>query len=162
MDSSRAQEYPGRMELLTGTFLSRVQVEADAEENLFFSFFSSFMQKKQDLFLKKEMGMPLLDVVQLQGNMCERTRLPWRPATPVRNCVNIISAQGTVSDIKLIRTDNTLDLSQKAEKVCLWKLCCQGPQKQSRSRRGAFFFLMEGNGSTRNRCYRDLSPGSGG
>ena len=35
----------------------------------------------------------------------------------MRNCVNIISAQGTVSDIKLIRTDNTLDLSQKAEKV---------------------------------------------
>ena len=67
-------------------------------------------------FVKKE-GMPLLDVVQLQGNMCERTRLPWRPVTPMRNCVNIISAQGTVSDIKLIRTDNTLDLSQKAEKV---------------------------------------------
>ena len=64
------------------------------------------------------MGMLLLDVVQLQGNMCGRTRLPWRPATPARNCVNIISAQGTVSDIKLIRTDNTLDLSQKAEKVC--------------------------------------------
>ena len=61
--------------------------------------------------------MPLLDVVQLQGNMCEQTRLPWRPITPMRNCVNIISAQGTVSDIKLIRTDNTLDLSQKAEKV---------------------------------------------
>ena len=57
-------------------------------------------------FVKKE-GMPLLDVVQLQGNMCERTRLPWRPVTPMRNCVNIISAQGTVSDIKLIRTDNS-------------------------------------------------------
>ena len=26
---------------------------------------------------------------------------------------------GHVSDIKLIRTDTTLDLSQKAEKVCL-------------------------------------------
>ena len=26
-----------------------------------------------------------------------------------------------VSDIKLIRTDTTLDLSQKAEKRCLWK-----------------------------------------
>ena len=26
-----------------------------------------------------------------------------------------------VSEIKLIRTDTTLDLSQKAEKVCSWK-----------------------------------------
>ncbi|KAH7441531.1 hypothetical protein KP509_03G041900 [Ceratopteris richardii] len=33
-----------------------------------------------------------------------------------------------VSDIKLIRTDTTLDLSQKAEKVSLKMLCSPQPR----------------------------------
>ena len=34
-----------------------------------------------------------------------------------KNAINIDGANGPVSDVKLIRTDTTLDLSQKAEKV---------------------------------------------
>jgi len=42
--------------------------------------------------------------------------LPWK--------INLISCELIVhiSDIKLIRTDTTLDLSQKAEKGMIWKL----------------------------------------
>ena len=35
-----------------------------------------------------------------------------------KNAINIDGANDPVSDVKLIRTDTTLDLSQKAEKVC--------------------------------------------
>ena len=53
--------------------------------------------------------MPLLDGVATLVR-------PELPDTPTRNYYNA-DTQGVESDIKLIRTDTTIHLNQKAEKV---------------------------------------------
>ena len=65
-------------------------------------------------------GAPSLEAVQDQGDACgpDQQAGHWNP--PLKK-IRLISCgpMDHVSDIKLIRTDTTLDLSQKAEKGML-------------------------------------------
>ena len=68
------------------------------------------------LFLQVERGAPFLEVLQYQVDAWSgRSKPQFHLPVPK---INLIYGPrvGDVSDIKLIRTDTTLDLSQKAEK----------------------------------------------
>ena len=59
--------------------------------------------------------------VQNQGDTVSRTSASTRPPNTVKKSMTlIVSCVGNISVVILIRTDTTLDHSQKAEKV--WKM----------------------------------------
>ena len=63
------------------------------------------------------MGKPHSEYVQVQGNFGEDFGKPKLPQPPEKNLCEKSLPVGRVPVFTLIRTDTTLDLSQKAEKV---------------------------------------------
>ena len=65
------------------------------------------------------MGKPLIAVVLGRGDFKQRNMRSIFLCFPKKNFCEKHSPVGEISVFTLIRTDTTLDLSQKAEKQCL-------------------------------------------
>ena len=100
---------------------------------------------------------------QKSARLAQHVRAPEQAqesASPSKIDVTIKSPVGDISVVTLIRTDTTLDHSQKAEKVWQWSIMGVGRQKwkskwacNSVAGRGG----MEGGGSRPEWCWQSLA-----